>query len=505
MRDLKWIIGLLGICILILAIVTLFFPAVSAEEVALSDQTIYPYNEPYRIMQGQNVYVNDTIDIAGIGWPTGLAWYGKYQEYDQPQYIYEFTNFRRSLQNFYLDPAIFEGKSGVWYQYYGNLTERNGNLDAFKIVNAYRNQTATYPNGTVIETKHSMSNVTPEYKVKPEPVVPEIGVSDYLLALGDPLQIDRDRVWVFGRTDGIYAHSGNFTVGEIQQLSPGYYKIVTHDAGKNTVVDVGFDTAKDSFWMTEYDLSTGPKVTTESILGSQPMLDIDKFYWMIKKTDDKVQTYDMVVEEPEVSIVSIDEVDVGNKIPIAWEPGMTLLDVRGYTNTAAGTKLTFIMDPDDQTARTLRANTYTTLATRTSPGNKSMYQVYIPINKNSMPNGMHTLLVNTPLGGSMRSDFPISELPADSYVPNATLKYIGDRNPWIPTPTPEVIIKKEVITVPGPVVTVIVTPSNEQVRAQQEVVTNDKIGFWIPRIITATIGLIVLLYLISVWLRSRKK
>jgi hypothetical protein len=85
------------------------------------------------------------------------------------------------------------------------------------------------------------------------------------------------------------------------------------------------------------------------------------------------------------------------------------------------------------------------------------------------------------------------------------VKYIGDRNPWVPTPTPEVItIVKEV---PGPTVTILipVTPREEVVRAQQEKVLDDKIGFWIPRIITTVIGIIVLLYLISIWLRGRKK
>lgn len=448
----------------ILFLVTLLVVPGLAEEngsyVIVDDGVNYGAPNPnYRITQGQNVYVNDTIDIAGMGWGTGLAWYGKYQEFSKPQYIYDFTNFRRSLQNFYLDPAIFEGKSGVWYQYYGNETERNGNLDAFKVVNAMRNQTATYPNGTVIQSAVSVSNVTSDFRIKPKPLLPEIQVSDYLVALGDPLPTNHTSLWIFGRTDMIYAHAGNISAKEIQQLAVGSYKLISHDAGRNTIYEVGYDSSK--------NMLTSPwkGVDDESILGSQPMLDIDKFYWMVKKTDDKVETFNLDVEEPAISVVSIDEVDVRNRIPVAFEPGMTLLDVRGYTNTANETKLTFILDPDTHNARELKSVTYYTTAIRSSPGNRSMYQIYIPINKNQMPNGMHTIKAMTALGGSMLYDFPVSELPADSFVPNATIKYIGDRNPWVAPVT--VVVTQDVIREVIKEVIVEVTP-DPQVLYEQE-------------------------------------
>jgi hypothetical protein len=216
-------------------------------------------------------------------------------------------------------------------------------------------------------------------------------------------------------------------------------------------------------------------VDDESILGSQPMLDIDKFYWMVKKTDDKIQTYNLDIEEPAISVVSINEVDVGSRIPVAYQPGMTLLDVRGYTNTAAGTKLTFIMDPDTHNARELKEVTFTTTATRSSQGNQSMYQVYIPINKNQMWNGIHTLKAMTALGGSMLYDFPISELPADSFVPNATLKYIGDENPWKPNMTiaDPIIVEKEKIVVKEVIVEVTPDP---QVLYEQELKARQKVA-----------------------------
>ena len=478
MRDLKWILKILLFAALALIIISMIFPHAFADDVTFEDnqsyviveeQVKYPLHPAYRIYQGQDVYVNDTIDIAGQGWGTGIAWYGRYQEYSLPRYIYEFVNYRHDLQNFYLDPAIFEGRSGIWYQYYGNATEPHGNLEAFRVVNAYRNSTLTFPNGTVMILSQGISNDTVVKPLPKQSVLSEVRVSDYLVAHGDPLPTNFTKLWVFGRVDSIYNSTGNLTIPQILALENGYYKIVSHEAGANTIFEVGYNADTKTF------TSPWKNVQDVSIYGSQPILDIDRFYQMIKGTDDKIQTFNLVIEEPAVSIVSIDEVDVGNRIPIAWEPGMTLLDVRGYSNVQNDITITVVMDPDIQTARTIKANTWPTKAIKTSPGNKSMYQVYIPINKNEMPNGMHTIYVSTAIGGTMRADFPISELPPDSYVPNATLKYIGDENPWKPNltiPDPIVVVQTQIIEK-----TIIkeVPPSNETVYEQQKKALDDKV------------------------------
>ena len=80
----------------------------------------------YRIMQGDNVYLNDTIDISGMGHgQLKLAWYGKYSEYYDPQYIIEFSLFKREQMNFWIDPAVFASRTGMWYQYYRDVPERH--------------------------------------------------------------------------------------------------------------------------------------------------------------------------------------------------------------------------------------------------------------------------------------------------------------------------------------------------------------------------------------------
>jgi hypothetical protein len=428
-------------------VITIPAKAEPNESYVIVTEDTYPYHEPYRIDQGQTVYVNDTIDIAGMGHgKLQLAWYGKYSEYDDPQYVIKTSLFKRELINFWLDPAVFSERTGRWFQYYGNETERNGNLIAFKVSDRKRNVTTPFNNVTEDVVK------TPIYI----PPLPEKHITDYLVARGDDLTINSSRVWIFGTLDGIYAHGGYFTADEIQDLEIGSYKVVLQDPGRNAIFEVNYD-AKNR-------LLTSPwkNVPDESVAGSQPMLDIKKFYERIKATDDRVQTFDLEVQLPEVYVDRIDEVAVGSRIPIAYEPGMTLLDVRGYTNSKNESVVTAVLDPDDQTVRTIAKNSYTSTAIRENPGSMSSYQVYIPINKNQMPNGIHTVKVSTAIGSSMLHDFPVSEMPADSFVPNATLKYIGDRNPWVPTPTPEIVVKSVEVPVTQ-IVTVQMTPSETQI------------------------------------------
>ena len=53
-------------------------PAVTAINTTVNQSNIapnvffFPPSPVYRITQGQTIYINDTIDISGMGWGTGL-------------------------------------------------------------------------------------------------------------------------------------------------------------------------------------------------------------------------------------------------------------------------------------------------------------------------------------------------------------------------------------------------------------------------------------------------
>jgi hypothetical protein len=217
-----------------------------------------------------------------------------------------------------------------------------------------------------------------------------------------------------------------------------------------------------------------------------------KFKEMLAGTDDKVFEYSMVLEEPYITI---------NRAGEIWHNGRTVLDVRGYTNVANGTPITVTLDENNFVD--YKAST---TAVRTSPGNLSYYRAYVPLDyENLAANAMnHTLIARTDVGGSIQKDFKISVMPADSFRPNATLKYIEDRNPFVPTPTPEVItvIKTQVVI---QTITVPVTPTNETVYAQQRKAQEDVTYNWLSLAAIALVALVVLigggLYAMRVWRR----
>jgi hypothetical protein len=184
-----------------------------------------------------------------------------------------------------------------------------------------------------------------------------------------------------------------------------------------------------------------------------------------------------------------------------WHNGKAVLDIRGYTNVANGTPITVTLD--EKNFVDYKAST---TAVRTSPGNLSYYRAYVPLDyENLAANAMnHTLIARTDIGGSIQKDFKISTMPADSFRPNATLKYIEGRNPFVPTPTPEVItvVKTQIVT---QTITVPVTPSNETVYEQQKKAQEDVTYNWVTLAVTALVALIVLigvgLYALMVWRR----
>jgi hypothetical protein len=490
MRDLKYILGILIAAIAILLIVNWMFPGVSAianvtnttnvtisnSSFVISDEPTYGFTPEYRLdAQGGTVYINDTIDNRGQGWNKALAWYGKYSESDDARYILDYNYDPYSTKNpkhFYIDPAIFSGRSGAWYQYYGNATERNGNLIAFVVKEEYRNYTMTLPNGEVFNMSMAISNSSRpvDAPIPKEQIMPEVPVTGYLIPHGESLTTNLSKVWLFGNTKGLYDRTGDISKADIQSLPVGSYKLVKQEPGNNTIIEVGYDSTTNQL------TSPWKGIASIPIDGLQPMMVLDQFVNMERKTDDKIETYNMEIQEPDITINKIDEVDVGTRIQIKYEPGLTLLDVRGYSNVANGTKLYFVMDPDKQTVRSIERNTFITEAIKTSPGNKSYYRMYIPINKNTMYNGIHTIKAYTDIGGSVYSDFPVSEMPADSYVPNASLKYIGDSNPWKPNmtiPDPIIVVQTQRIV---EYVKVNVTPEPEALNAAQKKAVAEKVG-----------------------------
>jgi hypothetical protein len=187
---------------------------------------------------------------------------------------------------------------------------------------------------------------------------------------------------------------------------------------------------------------------------------------------------------------------------------VTLFDVKGYTNVQPGTIMNFALDEKDQT----RVHWFNTTAMNGNPGDMRTFEVFIPVYWDDLKAGvMHTISGYTDIGGSIFRDFPVRESPDHSFIPEQSVKWIDDRNPWVPTPTPitvtQVVTQMVTVTIP-------VTPSNEQVLAQQlEAVniteTQKETDYWNGVKVAAVIVVILviliggILYLRSVNRRAR--
>jgi hypothetical protein len=453
-----------------------------------------PENVPY-IQQGDVVYVGDYIDVSGVVPPyPALAYWDGFDMYDAvPKYNYTMPDGKKSYYHFYLDPAIFNTRLGKWYKYNGEYEPQGNNLAFVVKPKRLSNSTMTYPNGTSVNLSKAIeANYTP-ISIKPDPLLPERHVADYVVAKGDEIAwpVGGYHLWVFGRVNGVYDWPENtISKKQVEGLENGRYTIVVQTAGNNTLYE------------SRYENNTlipglyGRKPIDAT--GMSPMVVFSKMKELLAGTDDQIYEYTLDVDNPSITINRADEM---------YFNGKTVLDVRGYTNVANGTPITVTLDERNTYYKNIPERTATGTAIRTGNGNLSYFRAYVPIDYDELAADAtnHTLTARTDIGGSVQKDFKISIMPADSYRPNATLKYIEGRNPFVPTPTPEVrtVVVTQTIRVVERI-TIPVTPTNEQVKAQQDAVITDKIVLALFVIVGAGVLAAMLWYMYSVYRRGRK-
>jgi hypothetical protein len=411
------------------------------------------------IYQGDKVQLNSTIDISGVVPPyPALAYWDGYDMYDSvPTYNLSMPDRKIGYYNFWIDPEIFGNRTGKWYKYNGKFEPQGNNLAFVVSQNKYSNYTTRYPNGTLIEVSDIIQNATIEHKAIPEPpLLPERHESDYIVAKGDPV-IWPDggyRLWVFGRIDGIYDHRSNIiSTKDVESLENGRYTVAVHTAGNNTIYEATYSNN------TLYPAFYGKKPITT--FGLNPALVLSNLKSMLQGSDDNLYEYNLEVDIPYITIRQADEV---------IKDGLDYMDVRGYTNVANGTEITVSLDD-----KYMKEFSGKSVAIRTSPGNLSYYRVYVPFDWDELAADArnHTLTARTAIGGWSEKDFKVSILPPDSYKPNASLKYIEDRNPFVPTPTPEIVIQKEMVIVTR-TIEIPLTPSTEQIRSEAVKVVDEQ-------------------------------
>jgi len=459
-----------------------------------------PSVEPIkRIVQGETVYIGDTYDISGVvGWASYLAWYNSYDpEPGVTPWTLQLPNTKKGYYMFYIDPSVFSDKLGDWYQYYGNY-ESAGNLRAFRVAPASE-RPIFYMN--VTENKTPFENIT-----VPKPWLPIRHIADYLIARGDSFNITVNSpttMWLFGTNTGIYdtkSFNGTIQINEsvMSSLEPGRYKLLLQTYGTTTddfTMRYNVETQKlewfdfKNFLVYKWDVSGySPQVLYNKIIEIRPQL-LDTF-----------TEYTFELQEPAISITQIDPRTVsiyGHMMSgLEYVNNQTYLDIRGYTNVAPGTKLSFIIDEDKQTPLTINKSTIWGEVWGDYGGDMRYFVCVVPVDKYGAGIGEHFITASTALGGSSIVPYYVYDAPIGTYVRDKPIRYIAGRigdTEFVPTPTPitieKIVTQKVVVT---QTILVPVTPSKEFVKSQQDAVITDKIwyyGKWVLGLIGA--GLVV--------------
>ena len=491
-RNLGWLLLIAVVLIAILAVVTPVIaistdttPApepifIKANESTTTELLNHTY-EIHRIQQGDKVYLGDHIDISGVvAGNKALVWFrgGDPDPAEQP-YVIPLPDTKAGYFNFYVDPAIFSQMTGYIYKWNGYF-EPSGNTHAFYIIARYRNATLTYPNGTMIETSNPTSgvyNVTPEPE---EPILPAKHIADYLTVHGQNITIQtngKSKMWVLGRIDGIYdqmsAENQTLNKFQIEGLEAGKYQLLIQYPSKGGF-EVFYKPETQELFTRNADQPPWVVNDPISLTSLAPVVTADTIKSVISSTNDTYDIQSLSVQNPEIQLVSMDETYTRTAKEYYDNSNLrgdvTVFDVRGYTNVLPGTNLYFALDERNQN----KIKWFNTTAEGEFPGDMRMFKVLIPVYWDEMKEGMHTISGYTDVGGSIYRDFPVRTSPDHSFIPNQSVKWIDNRSPWVPTPTP-ITVTQVVTRVVTQIVTIPVTPSNEQVYAQQKA-AQDKVN-----------------------------
>lgn len=402
--------------------------------------TISPASAYDRVAQGGMVYLNDMVDISGVAagynyltyttpWSTDFA-----VDNNTITYIIELPQQKELYYNFSIDPAIFEYRLGYWYRYNG-IYESNANNRAF-----YVKATRPLPNETINETERQIMQLL---LPPPPPVVPERHIADYLLARGDPFNVtynfSKASIWIFGRVTGIYDRkvingTAYFTSSETAGLEAGSYSLLYYSPG----VDRQYDMRLSGDTLEYFD-SAAFKVRTVDLKPLSPMVVLDRIRWIAGVNDDNFTVYKLEVQDPKIEITTIDTIMVDEFSQSA------VLQIRGYTNLANTTPLSFVLDetktPERLLGQSRMQNRWnTTVLAVENPGSMRYFDYGIPVWLGQLSPGQHNITVYGSLGTRMNVDFWRYVLPEEPYKPNKTLYYIGGYE-FVPTPTPVTVIE----------------------------------------------------------------
>lgn len=404
------------------------------------------------VHQGDTVYTGDICDLRLVE-----GWYGKLVHHDNGRVV-DISSFTRKI---YINPDIFTpGRWDQWSDF--DFDESNGNTIAFNVKKGPR---------PAIEQINFTEEAPTAIKPYIQPV-PTKHVSDYVVARGDPIIIkvpNSSKIWMFGSKMGYYGmpsvNGSVYISGEqTTNMYPGTYVLAIDSPGnQSSGTNIRYDNATDRI---EYFDPSAFVVKSIDLQGLDPRTRYDRFRSIGGKAADIYTEKEIVVEDPYIEIISADQVYHINKTAAQT--------IRGYTNAQIGTNITVVVDKTRHLRDELKYSTYYGSARGdfTEPGNLRWFEISVPLLLDNFAAGPHEITVAVPNGGSASVDFYVYESPEHSFIPNNTVKYVNGSE-WRPDPTPRVVTEIVTQTIIQ-TVTIPVTPSNEQVYAQQKLAEDAK-------------------------------
>lgn len=456
---------------------------------------------PYRIEQGQCVELNDTIDMAGVGWYTGsIAYYGRwYDGYGalsngSVEAIYKID--ARDLKRFYIDPTFFGNNLGWWYNFYDE-SDSHGYDRLFYV--AERCVLTKEQNASIVSKAFNESErIQGILRNKTTLPVKTIDGRTFIISRGIDTLLSAEpgsSRWLFGTDNQTSMYDvpvdkfniTYFNAADTWDMPAGTYDAFFVSPGRNGIIEENYDKQRD---IITSPFRAQPDVYVRGIDGKS----IEKHLLerIGESYDDTYDYWKIELQDPLIEVKRLDTTPLKNNF--------SYVTIAGYTNANAGNKFKLQMDLEKNGNR---ARTYD--ITVTDNGGMRAYRTYnvsFILDLNSENPGMHYFTITAlDTGATITAPFYVyRELPAH-YQQESYLQYVG-YSPFIPTPTPEIIIKKEIQKVVEKVtVTVPVPPSQESVDT----------AFWngmvalITLISQAALVCIVIGYLAVSYIRGRKE
>lgn len=419
------------------------------------------------VHQGDIVYTGDICDLRLVE-----GWYGKLVHHDNGRVV-DISSFTKKIL---INENIFmPGRWDQWSDF--DFDEDNGNTMAFYVRKGPR----------PAKEQVNYTEDTPAALLPYLQPVPVKHVSDYVVARGDPITLEvplNSKAWIFGSKNGYYGlPSVNGTIdisgNETQNMYPGTYILAIDSPGNQSAgVNIRYNASGD---IIEYFNPAEFKIVSIDLFGLDPRTRYERFKSIGGKAADIYMEKEVVVEDPYVEIISSDQIYNINKTAAQI--------VRGYTNARIGANITLVIDKDKHSKKDLKYSTFSGIAkgNERNPGDMRWFELVVPLLFDNYGVGEHEISVSTEGGGYANVDFFIYESPEHSFIPNNTIRYVNGSE-WRPDPTPKIV---EVVVTQTVIKTIMVpvTPSNEQVYAQQKKAEDAKMGELIGMAIT---GLIVL-------------